>query len=422
MDRKSASASTGLELDAPLTKQTNELVQDGGPGVKPYRRSRLLLGVLAMAVASLAGFWLWSARFRPLTVPIVQTQANVPEQVFGLGTVGAHVESNIGFKVGGVLVALDADEGDHVRAGQALARLDARDVEAQLAVAKAGVAQAEANIAKAEADVTSASATLSNATAISERDTRLIKSGIVSTEQTDTDRATVRISAANLASAQSGVLLAKAQLQSAEAAQAVGEATLANYALYAPYDAWVVSRNLDLGSAVNPGQSVFTLVAPKGIWVLGYVDERLAGRLAVDQPAEIVLRSEPGKRYSGHVARIEIQSDAVNEERRVDVAFDHIPANIHLAEQAEILITTGVLPTAILVPSTAVSDHRDGKGTVWDLEDGRLAHRRVSFGPELLDGQLPILAGLPKGAMVVAAPVFGLRVGRAAAPKKSATP
>ncbi len=421
MDRKSESATTGLEPDAPVTTHTDESVQSRDLGVKTYRRSRLLFA-LAILVASIAGFWLWSARFRPLTVPVIQAQANVPERVFGLGTVGAHVESNVGFKVAGVLVALDADEGDHVRAGQVLARLDARDVEAQLAVAKAGVVQAKASISKAEADVTSASATFKNASAISERDSRLIKSGIVSKEQAETDRATVRVAAANLVSARSGVLLAKAQLQSAEAAQAVSEATLANYTLYAPYGAWVVSRNLELGSAVNPGQSVFTLVAPKGIWVLGYIDERLAGRLAVGQPAEIILRSQPGKRYPGHAARIEIQSDAVNEERLVDIAFDHIPANIHLAEQAEVLITTGVLHKAVLVPPTAVSDQRDGKGTVWDLEDGRLARRRVSFGPELLGGQLPILAGLPKGAMVVAAPVSGLRVGRAARAKTGATP
>ncbi len=219
----------------------------------------------AVAVASLAEYWLWSARFRPFTALVIQTRSNVPEQVFGLGAVGAHVESNVGFKVAGVLVALDADEGDCVRAGQVLARFDARDVEAQLAVAKAGVVQAKTNISKAKADVMSAFATITNATAISERDAQLIKSGIVSTEQAETNQAAVRVAAANMVSAQSGVLLAKAQLQSAEAAQTVSEATLANYTRYAPYDPWVVSRNLDLGSVVNPGQSVFTLVAPKGI-------------------------------------------------------------------------------------------------------------------------------------------------------------
>ncbi len=422
MGLKSEAGMTAPDREAEPASRKAELDRRGAPIVKPRYRSRRPLVALAVLAAGFAGFWYWSARVRALAVPVAAIRTNVAEQVFGLGTVGAHVESEVGFKVSGVLVAVDADEGDHVRTGQVLARLDARDIEAQLAVAKAGVAQAEANVTKAEADVASAKATLVNATAISTRDSRLIKSGLVSTEQAETDQAAVRIAAANLVSARSGVVLAKAQLRSAKATRMVSEATLADYTLYAPYDAWVVSRNLNLGSAVNPGQSVFTLIEPKGIWVLGYVDERLAGRLAVGQPAEIILRSEPGKRYSGHIARIEIQSDAVNEERLVDVAFDHIPASIHLAEQAEVLITTGILSKAVVMPPTMISDLKDGKGTVWITENGRLARRRVSLGPELLNGQYPILAGIPAGVQVIAAPVSGLRVGRAAIARKATRP
>ncbi|MDA8249810.1 MAG: HlyD family efflux transporter periplasmic adaptor subunit, partial [Rhodospirillales bacterium] len=158
---------------------------------------------------------------------------------------------------------------------------------------------------------------------------------------------------------------------------------------------------------------VFTLVDPRTIWVVAYVDERLAGRLRIGQPAEIMLRSEPGRRFPGRVARIEIQSDAVNEERLVDVAFDRLPPDIHLAEQAYAYITTGVLSRAVLVPETAVTGLAENRGTVWTLERGRLAQRRVTFGPQLLDGRLPILAGLPAGAAVVL-PQAELRVGRAA--------
>jgi HlyD family secretion protein len=68
----------------------------------------------------------------------------------------------------------------------------------------------------------------------------------------------------------------------------------------------------------------------------------------------------------------------------------------------------------VLVPSTAVSDLRNGRGTVWTVEDGRLARREVGFGPELLDGRMPVLDGLPADAKVVAALVSGARVGRTA--------
>jgi HlyD family secretion protein len=184
--------------------------------------------------------------------------------------------------------------------------------------------------------------------------------------------------------------------------------------LRAPYDALVVSRNLQLGSMLVPGQSVFNLVDPQTIWVVGYVDERLAGSLQLGQQADIVLRSRPGERL--------IQSDAVNEERLVEVAFDRIPSDIHLAEQAEVFITTGVLAHTVTGPPTAVSGLADGRGTVWTPEHGQLAQRRVSFGPELLDGRLPIVAGLADGAQVVLAPQAGLRIGRAAHVTQGAAP
>ncbi len=390
------------------------------------RRSQLaaVAGVIAVALI-LAGFLSWYFVFSPLTVSIAPIETNVREQVYGLGVVGARVQSSVGFKVSGVLVELKADQGDRVRAGQVLARLDARDVEAQLALARAGVGQARANIEKARADVASANANLANANAIAARRATLVKNGYATVEETQTTDTAARVAAANLVSAQSGLTVAEAALQSAEAQQAFEEVTLSYYTLYAPYDAWIVSRNLELGSVFNSintgqsGQSVFTLVAAHTIWTVSYVDERLAGQLSVGQPTEIVLRSDPANRIPGHVERIEIQSDSVNEERLVDVAFEQIPGNIHLAEQAYVYITTSILPRAVLVQPSAVVDFRGdrgtgGHGTVWVVEQGRIARRPVTFGPELLDGRLPILDRLPADTAVVAAPVSGLRVGRAA--------
>ena len=387
----------------------------------PSWRKALLLAAIILILAG-AAFWTWSNFLRPIEVQTATRQTDVRQQVFGLGTVGARVVSNVGFKVAGVLVDLMADHGDHVRAGAVLARLDARDVEAQLAVAKAGVSQAEANIAKANADVESAQANLTNAQAVSARRAELARSGYASKEEAQNTEAAMRVARANVDVAGSEIGVARATLEAAQAQLSFNEATLDNYTLRAPYDALVVSRNLQLGSMPVPGQAVFNLVDPQTIWVVGYVDERLAGRLQLGQQADIVLRSRPGERLPGHVARIEIQSDAVNEERLVEVAFDSIPPDIHLAEQAEVFVTTGVLPHTVTVPPTAVTGLVDANGTVWTLEHGQLAQRRVSFGPELLDGRLPIVAGLPDGAQVVLTPQAGLRIGRSAKVAEATAP
>ncbi len=388
-------------------------VRQGAP-VGPVSR-RMVPVLLAILLAlSGAGFWAWSRFIRAVEVRIAPVVTDVREQVFGLGTVGARVQSNVGFKVAGVLVELNADAGDHVAAGAPLARLDARDMEAQLATARAGVSQAEANIGKANADVESAGANLSNAAAVSARRATLARSGYASKEEAQTTEAAMRVARANVGVAGSEVSVANAALEAAKAQVAFEQASLANDTLVAPYDALVVARDLNLGSMPVPGQAVYNLVDPTTIWVQGYIDERLAGSLRLGQTAEIVLRSRPKARLTGHVARIEIQSDPVNEERLVEIAFGTIPADIHLAEQAEVFIVTGVLPKAVLVPQTAVTGLGSGEGMVWTVEQGKLAQRRVSFGPELVDGRLPIVAGLPDGADVVLAPQAGLRIGRVA--------
>jgi HlyD family secretion protein len=379
----------------------------------PRRWRPLFPWIAVILVVLAAAAWLWRGVTTPLTVQLASVGTRVAEQVYGLGTVGADVQSNVGFKVAGVINEIDANEGDRVKAGTVLARLDARDIAAQVEQARAGVLEARASVGKAEADVASAEATYANAAAIAARREALVKEGFASVEETQTNLTAMQVAKANRQVAASDVATAQAGLVAAMAQQDYAEATLANYTLRAPYDAWVLARTLNLGAMPVPGQGVVTLADPRTIWVVAYVDERLAGRLKVGQPAEIVLRSEPGRRFPGHVARIEIQSDAVNEERLVDIAFDRLPPQIHLAEQAYAYITTGVLPRAVLVPETAVTGLAENRGTVWTLEHGRLRQRRVSLGPQLLDGRFPILAGLPAGVEVVL-PEAGVRVGRAA--------
>jgi HlyD family secretion protein len=399
-----------IEMPIPVRIPTAHGAQ---PPSGPSRRALALAALIAL-LAALAGFVGWRVLLRPVTVEVASVGTDVPVQVFGLGTVGARVQSNVGFKVAGVLVALNADSGDRVSAGSVLARLDAREVAAQLGQANAGVLQARASLVKAHADVAAGEANRANATAVAGRRSELAKSGHASVEEAQTTRTAELTAVANLGIARAGVDVAEAALTAAEAQVTYAQATLDNYTLRAPYDALVVARNLQLGAMPLPGQVVFTLIDPATIWVLGYVDERLAGGIALGQPAEITLRSEPGRHYPGHVARIEIQSDAVNEERLVEVAFDNIPRDIHLAEQAEVVITTGSLDRAVLVPQTAVSGLRDGHGTVWTIEDARLARRDVTVGAPLLDGRLPIIDRLPEGTQVVVSPASGVRVGRAA--------
>jgi HlyD family secretion protein len=345
---------------------------------------------------------------------VSHVERDVPVQVFGLGTVEARIQSKVGFKVSGVLLDLRADVGDCVSKGAVLARLDDREQSARTRKAAAAVEQAEANLQRATASVGKAQANYANAKSINERRQKLVQSNIASIETAESAQAAEDAARADVSLANSEVLVAKAAISDAKAQQQQEAATLDFHTLTAPYDAMVVTRQKELGSALAAGEPVFTLIDPQSVWVLAYIDESKAGEIAVGQRAEIVLRSQPVRRIAGHVARIEPESDRVNEELRVEVAFDHIPRNFNLGEQAEVYITTVHLAQALLVPEAAIDGLAKDRGTVWTVEDGRLERREVALGHRLLDGRYEIVGGVPNGTDVVNQLRSGLRVGRAA--------
>lgn len=376
------------------------------------RRRVLLLAALALIAAAGAG--LWGARFRPVSVQGAIVASDVPVQVYGLGTVEARVSSQVGFPIPGVLVDLRADVGDHVAQGAVLARLDDGEQVAQVARARAAVEQADANLQKTAANVEKAQANYDNARSISERRQRLVETNTSSAETAETAKAAEAVAAADLDLARSDVLIAQASISDAKAQLQQQAVVLDFHTLAAPYDAMVTARLKELGSALNAGQPAFTLIDPKTIWVLAYIDESRAGGIKVGDPAGIVLRSHPRQRLAGKVARIQPESDRVNEERRIEVAFDEIPAYANLGEQAEVYITTARLPKALLVPQAAIVGLARDSGKVWTVEGGRLRRREVILGRRLLDGRYEITGGVPEGATVVTQLRSGLHVGRAA--------
>lgn len=405
-----------LEVPKPFMKETPsvEKAQDQVVGKTRRLSARVYAFAILLAVAIGAGFGAWAMFLRPIEVQVASAEQDVPVQVFGLGTVEARVTSRIGFKVSGVVVDLRADVGDRVAKGAVLARLDDREQNAQVARANAMVQQAEANLQRATASVEKAQANYANAKSINERRQALLLNNNTSIEAAQTAQVAQGTALADVTLAQSDVLVAKANIGDAKAQQQLQSTILDFYTLAAPYDAMVTARLKELGSALGASELVFTLIDPKTVWALAYVDESKAGEITVGEPAEIVLRSQPGKRIAGHVARIQPESDRVNEERRVEIAFDALPAELYLGEQAEAHITTVRLPLALLAPEAAITGLGNNQGTVWTVEDGYLQQRSIKLGHRLLDGRFEITGGVPEHALVVTTLRSGLRVGRAA--------
>jgi HlyD family secretion protein len=384
----------------------------------------LAIGILVL-IGAVGGFLF----FRPVavTVAAVTTRDIVPA-IQGVGTVEAKVVVNVSSKITDRVVSVLVDQGDTIKAGQLMARLDdtqhvagvnqaeasMRAAEAQLRDLLAGARPAE--IEQLKARLASAGATRTLTERDFQRTKELFAKELISAQ--DMDRARQAYDAATAAERDARHALdlalnnwartdqieaARAQVQAAQSALVLAREKLTDTVIVSPLEGYVVSRDLEAGGIVNPGIPIFKIADPRTAWVTVYVDERDTAGLAVGNPAAITLRSFPGHVFRGRVARIQREGDRVTEQLAVDVAFAERPPRLILGEQVEATIRPPTHSAAIALPLAAVVRRPDGSGALV-VEDGRIRFKPVRLGVADPAGWIEVIQGVSPGEDVVAAP------------------
>jgi HlyD family secretion protein len=370
---------------------------------------------LLVVVLALAGIVYWRAA-REIVVQTAPVESDVEVRVFGIGNVEAQVLSRVGFQIAGKIVELTADQGDIVPRGALLAKLDDQAQRAKLTKSDAALRQAAANLTKVQAQRDRSDVVYQQKKSINLRRQSLAGRGTVSVEVAEDAQAAEEIAHGDLKVIEADAAVAGVLQDDAAAQRRIDAVLLDQHELRAPFDARVIARHRELGSVANPGEAVFTLIEPDSIWVRAYVDETVAGGLAIGQKAFVRLRSEPDRTYETETVRIDQESDRVTEERRVYVRC-RLCGSPHqlrfLGEQAEIEIVKKIIPSGRFVPLKYVEGYDGRGGMVWLLESGRLAKRRVMLGERLLDGRIQVTSELPAQTGIVVGG-DGLREGRAA--------
>jgi HlyD family secretion protein len=369
----------------------------------------ILLSATAIAIIFLAIFFI---KNRPLSVEIATAEQNIEVAVYGLGTVEAKILSPIGFEVGAALSELNADQGDVVKKGVVLARLYSAEQQAKTDQATTSIKVAEVRLKKAHSAIPKMKAILTQKKDSNKRSQTLFPRKLISRELADKTQMEEDVAATELDIAQTEIHLAKAELANARAQYRLEEQRLDHHILRSPYDGLVIERHKELGAVLSPGEAVFTLIDPKTVWILGYVDEARAGYIRVGQSAQVRLRSLPNSKFQGDVVRIDIESDRINEERSVYIRCKDCPEQFFLGEQAEIFIQTAVLKEALLIPEIAIGNFNGSSGVVWVVKEGRLQYQSVTFGHKTLDGRVEIIAGLESELQVVINAPDGMKEGR----------
>jgi len=363
---------------------------------------KFLLPVLAVLL--IGGLVFVALRSGPLAatrVTVTQvTEGSLNPELFGIGTVEARRNWMIGPTVAGRVMSVKVDVGDTVKAGQLLAEMDPVDLDQRLASLDAAYERAVSAQVASSAQLADAIARRELAVATVRRNQDLAEKNFISPGALESRLQEKASADAAVQAAQANSKAASQDLIRLKADRAAMQQQRGNVRLLAPADGVVTAREAEAGSTVVAGQAVLRLIDPASLWVKLRIDQGRSAGLATGLRARMVLRPQPQTTMAGHVARVELLSDSVTEERIAQVTFDELPHGISIGDMAEVILELPTSSKAALVPTASVQ--RQGTVTgVWRMESGKPQFAPVRLGTSSLDGQVQVLEGLLTGDTVV---------------------
>lgn len=353
------------------------------------------------------------ASLTPREVRVVRAETgNLARTVVVSGTLGADEEAEIGPKIAGRLISLNVDLGDHVRRGQALARLSPTDLELRIRQAESALQQARAQLGlpvggKAAVDpdetalVKQASANLTQARLTRDRMARLLEQQLIPQQDFDAAEAALQVAEARRQEA-----IETARTRQALVGQRLSELDIARQALRdstitAPFDGMIRERMASIGDYVAVGQPVVVVVRVHPLRLRLEVPEREASGVRGGQAVRLTVEGSPGT-HEGHVARI---SPSIQEESRTLLVEAEVPnpgGRLRPGSFAKAEIVTLADEPAVLVPTATIVSFA-GIEKVIGVADGKAVEKRVKTGRRSGD-RVEILEGAAAGDVVVLEP------------------
>lgn len=275
----------------------------------------------------------------------------------GTGTLEAERDAEVVAKVGGVVEQLFVEEGDHVKAGQVLAKLD--DARLRLEVKRA-----EANLARLEQEY--------------RRTKQLHESQLVSAEAHE------RL-AFELDAMRADLDMARLQLDYTE--------------IRAPFEGIVAERHIKVGNMITQNDAAFRVTTYDPLIVRLHVPERELNKLAPRQPAQLRVDAMPGKTFAGTVDRVSPVVNAGTGTFAVTIAVSTDSGTLKPGMFGRVQIIHDTRSDTLLVPRNAVITE-DARSAVFVVRDG-VAQRQVVRTGYVNNGSIEIVEGLQAGDKVI---------------------
>jgi RND family efflux transporter MFP subunit len=378
----------------------------GTPGTRRSKKTIYLISSAAAVVVLALIVMLMFAGTSSMEVETSVVSLAYPSQANSVLTASGYIvaqrKADVASKGTGRLEYLAVIEGDKVKKGSVIGRIESSDVEAALH-------QAQANLGVAKATVEQAQAELDDATTNLEREKTLAKSKSISQAEYDIANARYKRAVAGVASAVAGVKAAEAGVRSAEVA-------VENTIIRAPFDGTVLSKSADVGEVISPfGASagsrgaLVALADMSSLEVEADVSESNIERIRPDQPCEITLDAFPETRYRGVVHKIVPTADRAKATVLTKVRFLERDDRVLPEMRAKVSFLSRQLnqketsaPGKLSVPASAVTMRGDRK-VVFVISGERVKEIPVVLGDSLGTG-IEVRQGLSAGEKVVIHP------------------
>lgn len=311
----------------------------------------------------------------------------------------------VGAVAEGRIERVQANPGDIVKKGQLLAQMHSHDIHESRALYK-----------RAKADLARAEGVEQYQTGVRDRAKRLLDlraGSVAQLEQTETE---LKNSQTEVHNAEIEVERTRAHLtevlgipaEESEIPAGPNDDDNDLIPVKAPADAVVLTRNVTLGTVVNPSNDLFVLTDLSTLWAIAEVNEEFLGKLRTGMPVKIFVQAYPDQAFQGRIGKLGEVLDPGTRTIKVRIDLPNPQGRLKPEMYADAEIQVGRGGSALMLPAEAVQDLRGESVVFVRVTPDRFEPRPVRVG-KTMDQSVEIISGLQAGDEVVVKSAFILK-------------
>lgn len=259
-------------------------------------------------------------------------KTTITNSVVASGTIEAN-EVDLSFKIPGRVKEINVEEGDKIKKGDIVAKIDSGELEARFQQAEASLNQAKSayeetkslvrpqELKIAEANHNAAYANLENIKKNLERVKNLYKENLTSHQNLEDAETAYKVAEAQYQTAKENLSLAKEgarenfierareQVKKASAELKYAKVSLDNAVIRSPIEGYIVSKNVEVGEVINPATPVITIANLNKLFMKVYISEKDLGFIKIGQKAIVKVDTYPDRIYEGTITYISPEAE-----------------------------------------------------------------------------------------------------------------